>query len=151
MPSVTTQQCAHEILEVVPLIMRDIRTQMRSRRTNDLTVPQFRTLTYIDHNPEASLSNVSTHLGIALPSTSKLVDELVKKELITRQDHPEDRRRVQLTLTNKGLSILDASRQGALEVLSEKIAFLSVEERETIALAMQTLRLVFTANKANTN
>ncbi|XHH10262.1 MAG: MarR family winged helix-turn-helix transcriptional regulator [Candidatus Bathyarchaeia archaeon] len=146
MVATTTQQCAHEILEVVPLIMRDIRNQMRNRRTNEFTVPQFRTLTYIDIHKHASLSDVSTHLGITLSSTSKIVDDLVKKEFITRQEYPVDRRRVQLELTSKGLSILAASRQGALEVLSEKIADLSVTEQATITSAMQILRSVFTVN-----
>lgn len=151
MAALTNQKCAHEILEVVPLIMRDIRSQMRSRRTHDLTVPQFRTLTFIDRNPEASLSDVSNHLGISLPSTSKLVDDLFKKELVTRKDRPEDRRRIQLALTSRGLSILEASRQGALEVLSEKTARLTDNERAIITAAMQTLRLVFTTDKADSN
>jgi DNA-binding MarR family transcriptional regulator len=149
MAAITTQQCAQEILDVVPVIMRDIRTQMRSRKTHDLTVPQFRTLTYVNRNTEASLSNVSNHLGIALPSTSKLVDDLLKKGLLTREEHPVDRRRLKLALTSKGLSILEASRKGALEVLSEKIAGLNATERANIAAAMQTLRLVFTNNETN--
>lgn len=49
--TVSLEECAHEILEVVLLIMRDIRTEFRRRRTFDLSVPQFRTLTFIDHQP----------------------------------------------------------------------------------------------------
>ena len=60
----TTEECARELLEVVPLVMRDIRTQMRSERTPDLTVPQFRTMLFIDRNMGASLSEVAEHIGI---------------------------------------------------------------------------------------
>ena len=40
----TTDECAHAILEVAPAIMRTIRTEMRSHRTPDLSIPQFRAL-----------------------------------------------------------------------------------------------------------
>ena len=39
---ISPDDCAREVLEVVPLIMRAIRTDMRSHRTPDLSVPQFR-------------------------------------------------------------------------------------------------------------
>jgi MarR family transcriptional regulator for hemolysin len=146
--AISTQECAHELLETVPLIMRDIRSQMRNRRRPDLTVPQFRTLSYINRNPDASLSDVANHLGLALPSTSKLVDELFKKGLITREEHTQDRRRVKLAVTSRGISILEASRQGTLVSLSEKLASLNVDDRAAIVSAMRTLRVVFAAEKA---
>ncbi len=148
MKAVTTEECAREILDTIPLIMRDIRAQMRNRRTHDLTVPQFRALAFVDRNSGASLSDVSNHLGLALPSTSKLVDDLLKKSLLTREEQPTDRRRVKLAVTRRGLSILEISRKGTLEALSEKIEGVNADERANIASALQTLRLVFTDNKS---
>jgi hypothetical protein len=44
---VSIEDCARTILDVTPLIMQSIRSEMRSNRTPDLSVPQFRTLIYI--------------------------------------------------------------------------------------------------------
>ena len=44
--SSTVEEAARELLEVVPITMREIRSEMRSRRLPDLTV-QFRPLTFI--------------------------------------------------------------------------------------------------------
>ncbi len=145
--TVTTEECARELLEVVPLVMRDIRSQMRSRRTPDLTVPQFRTLSFVNRNAGSSLSDVADHIGITLPSTSKLVDALLKKGLITRDEHPKDRRRVQLVVTSRGQAILETSRKGTLSSLSEKLSSINADDRATIIKAMQTMRSVFKENK----
>jgi MarR family transcriptional regulator for hemolysin len=139
----TPEECAQELLEVVPTVMTHIRTQMRSRRTPDLTIPQFRTLVFVERNTDASLSDVAEHLGLTLPSTSKLVDDLLKNGLMTREEHPVDRRRIKLAVTSQGLKILEVSRKGTLAYLAEKLGDTSVDELEAIVKAAQALRLVF--------
>ncbi len=79
--------CAQEILDVVPVVMRSIRAEMRRHRTADLSVPQFRTLAFIDRNADASLSDVAEHIGLTLPSMSKIVEGLVVRKFVTRQTH----------------------------------------------------------------
>jgi DNA-binding MarR family transcriptional regulator len=137
------EECARELLDVVPLIMRDIRTQMRRRRTPDLTVPQFRTLLFVSRNAGASLSEVADHIGLALSSTSKLVDDLIRGGLMTRQEQSSDRRRVSLVVTPRGATLLEVSRKGTLEYLAEKLEGISGAERETILKAIKGLRCVF--------
>jgi len=123
--------------------MRDIRTEMRSRRTAELNVPQFRTLLFVSRNTGSSLSQVADHIGLTLPSTSKLVDDLIKGDLMTRQEHTADRRRVSLAVTARGLTLLEASRKGTLAYLADKLEGISGAERETILKAMKALRNVF--------
>ena len=136
--------CAQEILEVVPIVMRTIRAEMRRHRTADLSVPQFRTLAFIDRNVDASLSDVAEHIGLTLPSMSKIVDGLVTRRLVTRQTHPADRRRMTLALTARGQTAWQSSRAATRACLAEDLAALSGRQRETIAQAMEILRPVFT-------
>jgi len=140
---VASDEAARELLEVVPVIMKDIRSEMRSRRPPDLTVPQFRTLAFVDRNKGTSLSAVANHMGLTLPSTSRLVDGLIARGMLTREDNPADRRRVKLGVTNHGLTILETSRRGTLTYLADKIASLSAEDREVIIKATKALRSVF--------
>ena len=136
--------CAQEVLEVVPLVMRAIRAEMRHHRTADLSVPQFRALAFINGHVDASLSDVAEHIGLTLPSMSKIVDGLVARKLVTRQTAPEDRRRMTLALTARGQSALQASREATRACLAEDLARLTERERETIKQAMCSLRPVFT-------
>jgi DNA-binding MarR family transcriptional regulator len=137
--------CAQEILEVVPVVMRTIRAELRRHRTADLSIPQFRTLAFIDRSVDASLSDVAEHIGLTLPSMSKIVDGLVTRKLVTRHTHPVDRRRMTLALTARGLTALQTSRAATRACLAEDLAALSDCQRETIVQAMGILRPVFTS------
>ena len=137
--------CAQEILEVVPVVMRTIRAELRRHRTADLSIPQFRTLAFIDRNADASLSDVAEHIGLTLPSMSKIVDGLVTRKLVTRQTARDDRRRMTLALTTRGQTALQLSREATRACLAEDLAALSDRQRTTIAQAMEILRPVFTA------
>jgi DNA-binding MarR family transcriptional regulator len=44
-------------------------------------------------------------MGKTLPSASRLVDGLIGRGLMSREEHPVDRRRVRLAITHRGLSI----------------------------------------------
>jgi hypothetical protein len=46
-PTLTPELCAQEVMETVPLVMRFIRKEMRSRRAPSLSVPQLRVLTFL--------------------------------------------------------------------------------------------------------
>lgn len=137
------EECAKELLELVPLIMRDIRCEMRSRRTAELAVPQFRTMIFVDQNKGASLSEAADHIGLTLPSMSKMVDNLTRSGLMTREEHPKDRRRVKLAITSRGLKILETSKKGTIKYLAEKLNGVSPKDLETIAKAVKAMRPIF--------
>jgi len=135
--------CAHELMDTAPRIMQTIRVEMRRGRGSDISIPQFRTLAFIQRNPDSSLSSLAEHLGLTLPSVSKLVDGLVKQKLIVRQESKTDRRRLTLGLTSIGLSIVKTARANAQANLAKKLASLSSPELDTIYQAMQSLRPIF--------
>jgi DNA-binding MarR family transcriptional regulator len=138
--------CAHELMDIAPKIMQSIRIEMRRGRGADLSIPQFRTLRFIQRNPDSSLSNLADHLGLTLPSVSKLVDGLVKQELVSRQSSTADRRRLTLGLTQSGEAIVNSARDSALANLAKILSCLSNEELKTIHQAMQLLHPLFVSN-----
>jgi DNA-binding MarR family transcriptional regulator len=143
MPSISLDECARQVLETVPLVMRTVRAEMRRHRAADLSVPQFRTLTFLSRQAGASLSQVAEHIGLTLPSMSSLVEGLVERKLILRNPHSVDRRRVTLTLTARGQSVLEAAHGATQAALAEKLAALSAQDRTIVVQAMQALRPLF--------
>ena len=144
--TLSPEEAARQLLEVIPVVMREIRSEMRSRRSPDLTIPQFRTLSFISRNVGSSLLDVANHLGLTPPSTSRIVDGLIYRKMMTREDHPDDRRRIKLTVTNLGEKILETSRQDALTYLSTKLSNIDTEDREAIIKAMNILQPIFTSD-----
>ncbi len=134
---------ARQVLDVVPLIMCAIRREMRSHRSADISVPQFRTLAFLNEHEGASLSDAAEFIGLTLPSMSKLVDGLVTRGLVTRQTHPGDRRRMTLTLTGAGQEFHQSARQATQDCLARRLALLSDSDRAAVMRAMEALCLVF--------
>jgi DNA-binding MarR family transcriptional regulator len=135
--------CTRELMDTAPQIMQAIRVEMRRGRGSDISIPQFRTLAFIQRNPDSSLSSLADHLGLTLPSVSKLVDGLVKQGLITRQESTTDRRCLTLMLTDVGASIVNSARTDAQANLAKKLDCLSDSDLQKIYAAMQLLRPIF--------
>jgi len=137
------RDCAAELLEVVPLMMRVIRAKVRAHSSPELSVPQFRALAFLGRNEGAMLGDVATFLVLTLSATSKLVDGLVTAGLVARDSDPLDRRKIVLTLTASGQRKFAAVRQATADFLTERVAEVSVEERACITEAMRILRGIF--------
>ena len=140
---VSNRKASQEVLEMVPVVMRVIRREVRRHRQFDLSVPQFRALAFLEFFPGATLSDTAEHVGLTLPGMSRLIDGLVERALIERIVSRGDRRRVELTLTATGKAILADARRLAQEKLAEFLAPLSARENTLVIDAMRILRTVF--------
>ena len=143
--SANAADCAQAILEVVPLVMRTIRTEMRRYRGPELAVPHFRVLAYLNGNEGASLSDLAEHLGLRLPSMSTLVAGLVERNLVARGPSAVDRRRITLGLTARGRSTLAAAREATQKRLAERLEPLPAGELDGLTAALEKLRSIFAA------
>ncbi len=137
------EECAREILDAVPLAMRTIRTQLRRHSGSSLSVPQFRTLLFINRNSGTSISEAADHIGLTLPSMSTLVDGLVARSFVLRRVREDDRRRTTLMLTQRGDEALRSARSGAQAYLTERLKPLPDAQLVTILRAMRLLIRVF--------
>lgn len=136
--------CAAEVLAVAPLLMRFLRSHMRQGRGAGLSVPQFRTLIFVNRRPGTALAPVAEHIGISLAAASRLVTHLVRRRLLTRHAHPDDRRQVALSLTARGQALFDSAWEGARAAVARQLAPLPGDELQDIAAALRTLRPRFT-------
>lgn len=140
---------AAALMEVAPLVMREIRTRMRQSRGACLSVPQFRALGYVRRHPDCSLTEVADHLGLSVPATSRLVDALVVAGLTLRATSASDRRFVTLRLSAEGERIQAEARSAALKSLAARLAPLEPAQRAAIAQALEPLRRAFAESPAD--
>jgi DNA-binding MarR family transcriptional regulator len=139
----STDAVARELLDVIPGIMRTIRTEMRSHRANDLTVPVFRSLMFLERQPGVSLQELASHLGLTSPSTCKIVDGLVDHSMVKRQHSNTDRRKITLALTPEGQHVLEDARTNTQARLADRLGSLSAEQCQTVFQAMKILQPLF--------
>lgn len=136
-------ECARAVLETVPVMMQGVGSHLRARTGVNLSIPQFRALTFLHRHEGASISDVAGHLEIALPSVSRLIDGLVARDMVRRHPDADDRRRVTLALTASGRGALDAAQQVAQDYLAAALARLTPSGRAIVAHAMRALQGAF--------
>lgn len=80
-----------------------------------ITFPQLRILFLVRRDPGTDLRTLAERLDVGTSAASQQVDRLVDRGLLRRSEDPDDRRRIQLALTDKGedavASISSASRE----------------------------------------
>jgi DNA-binding MarR family transcriptional regulator len=140
-------ESARQILEAIPMVMAAIRTEIRSHRGSELSMPQFRVLIFLNRHEGASLSDIAEHLGLTLPSMSKMIDGLVARNMVTRQMDTEDRRRVILAPTDLGRTTMQSAYQATESRLAERLVVLPASERRIIIKAMQILASIFVSGQ----
>ena len=134
---------AREVLDAVPTVMRFIRTEMRGHRALGLSVPQFRSLVYIERTGGTSLGGVAEYLGLTPPSACKLIDGLVGRGMVTRRESEEDRRRLTLEITPEGARAVAGARGETQKSLSRILGSLGDEELQWVTHAMSALKRAF--------
>lgn len=135
--------CARELLEVMPLVMQDLRRTMRSHSAPDLRVPELRSLAFLRHNPGSNLTDLAEYIGVSLPSMSKLVDTLTYRGYIDRKPDPGDRRRVRLGLTESGQAVLSSAREAVKRAFAQRLAKLAPAELDSVTRGLELLHQLF--------
>jgi len=120
--------------------MQTLRVEMRAGRPAELTVPQFRSLVFYEKHPRAPLAAAAEHLGLGMPSASKVVESLVVRGLLKRTPNSRDRRRVNVALTPAGEDVLSRSRAAATAVFTKRLAGLSPLELDVLFAVLGRLQ-----------
>lgn len=110
-------------------LRREVEEQLKPM---GLTHTQWSALGIIHHFPGITSSELELILMIERPSVTSLVNGLVKKRLVIRQDHPNDARYKQIFLTDEGKKLADQTQHFAQIVEDRVKAGMSPEEFETL-------------------
>ncbi len=121
-----------------------IRGNLRALVTErfDITIEQFHVLRHI-HQGIVSVSDLAAERSISRSAVSQTVDTLVGKGLVLRRDNPDDRRFLQLALTEEGEQLLQSIFQQNRAWMRAQMSSLAPEELESIIQGIAALRKAF--------
>jgi DNA-binding MarR family transcriptional regulator len=138
------QQTIDRFWESFPPTWNRIRTNVRGIAAEKfgITVEQFHILRHI-RKGYGSVSELAEAKGISRPAISQAVELLVSKGLVTRRQNAEDRRFVQLELTENGEELLSAIFRENRTWMEEKLSTLAPEQMTQIIAALDLLKTVF--------
>lgn len=114
--------------------------RLRSQRVDTtLGVTQLAALATLDRIGAMTPRELAEHEKVQPPSMTRVIGELERRKLVTRNPHPDDGRQVILILTEQGLSALKAERRRREEWLTKRLRELTPQERETLRAAAPIL------------
>jgi len=98
----------------------------------NVNTAQCHTLVEIGRKSDSMLKDLAATLRIDVSTASKIVEELVKKDLVTREPSKSDRRSIQLNLSDKGKQIFHQIEKDMDYIFNEIIEFIDPTERDTV-------------------
>jgi DNA-binding MarR family transcriptional regulator len=85
----------------------------------NLSFSQVAALHIIDREGVVNVNDISTSLNLSMSATSRMIDELVKKDLIERKEDQENRRAKTLSLTTSGKKFMDTLSIERVKIIEE--------------------------------
>ncbi len=105
----------------------------------DITIDQWLVLNCLSKNKNISQNKLAELIFKDVTSVTRIIDLLVKKEYVIRSFHSSDRRRFNLTITEKGDAIIRQASQIVNENRSTALENISAEEVKQADLILQKL------------
>lgn len=106
----------------------------------DVTLPQYRALVLLAYTGERRTVDLANDLGVNSSTATRLVDRLVRRGLVDRDVHPDDRRATQVQITAAGRAVVEAvmhHRRAEVRRILRKVA---PEKRRAIVDSLDALR-----------
>jgi DNA-binding MarR family transcriptional regulator len=133
-----------DLLSVPPLIFRFLRKRLiKSTLADidaDIKLPHFEIMTVLKDEGTLHVAKIGEKLQIAKAQMTHLIDKLFELDLVARQIDVNDRRTLNITLTEKGSRMLEEHENAMLNAVKEKMSSLSGEELESLSISLRNLR-----------
>jgi len=111
----------------------------RSIKRTELGDSDFRVLEALLHKGPLPVNTIGPKVWLTPGSISVAVDRLVKKGLVSRKDHPDDRRVREVELTAKGRALITLGFREHAAAIETAVSVLSKNERLTLLRLLKKL------------
>jgi len=111
----------------------------RSIKRTELGDSDFRVLEALLHKGPLPVNTIGPKVWLTPGSISVAVDRLVKKGLVSRKDHPNDRRVRQVELTAKGRALITRGFREHAAAMENAVSVLSKNERLALLRLLKKL------------
>ncbi|MBI4495085.1 MAG: MarR family transcriptional regulator [Chloroflexi bacterium] len=102
-----------------------------------VTAAQAYTLLALPEATPATMNELSQAMGLANSTMTRMVDHLVKKDLVGRRPDDEDRRVVRVALTARGQELRRALEEAQQELVGQVLEDIEPRQRSGILSALE--------------
>ena len=129
---------AENLISIHPLLYKSISKPLRTKTS--VTPAGMFVLGRLKRHGMLSMSDIGKYLAMPKPHITVIVDRLIEEGYVKRQSDPNDRRMVNILITENGLRDFEQIKLVVSETLKSKLLLLSDEELEILATASQQVK-----------
>ena len=115
----------------------------------DLTTPQMKVVLLLFLNGPTNMSALASELGVSLATTTGVVDRLVERNMLTRDELKEDRRVVLCRLSEEGHAVVNRVWTSARNRVREMLEAVPTSKLSLIEEALRSLMPTSSAELAD--
>ena len=108
-------------------------------KLKDLSKNQPMVIKIIGMEGEVMPSTIGKYTGMEKSSLTRMVDDLEKKGVVSRKTDPDDRRKVLVSLTEKGLKYYNSLKEIEAEMADEILKFVDEKDIEDFVQSLETM------------
>jgi DNA-binding MarR family transcriptional regulator len=132
---------ARRLAAPLQTVMEEARSvdKRRAAARADLSWQEIRVLRAVEREDCCVMSGLADAICLSLSSVTGLIDRLVAKKLVRRDRSSEDRRVVQVELTEQGRALREKTMEGPMETARGLLKGLTPEEQDTLLALMRKI------------
>jgi DNA-binding MarR family transcriptional regulator len=123
-------------------LMRAVRRLRAEKSDADLSDGQYSVLAMLEREGPKTPREIAAHERVQPPSMTRTLTALLELGLVTRTEHPSDRRQVLIAITEPGARTVRETRRRRDAWLARRLAALPSDERAVLARAAEILRRI---------
>jgi DNA-binding MarR family transcriptional regulator len=97
-----------------------------------VSLPQMQAMRYIWLHPRVLMGDLAAGLSVSYPSATNMVNRLERQQLVERVVNPQDRREVEVQLTERGRQLAERVEQERISRMREVLSRMSEQERAAL-------------------
>jgi DNA-binding MarR family transcriptional regulator len=105
----------------------------------EVTLTQYRSLVVLASRGPQTMAELAEAVSVTPPTASRLCDRLVKKGLVRRRTDRNDRRQVQIALTQMGRDLVNAVTTRRRQEIADLLAAVPIKTQRSVVVALSQL------------
>jgi DNA-binding MarR family transcriptional regulator len=131
------------LFSIFPLFQKKFMKPDQCLAQGDLSHSHFQIIFILNEFGILPVSEIGKKLMISPPNMTPLIDKLISEGLVKRLPSEEDRRIININLTDNGRKILVDHQKTMMNHLKDRLSSLSDEDLVQLAASLENIKRVF--------
>lgn len=145
--SITITEFADKINDVVPVMMKEFsRRNFAELYKGKITLPQFLILGFLHNNGDSKMCGIAKFMSVSTAAMTGMVDRLERYGYVKREHEPQDRRIINVNLTQKGLELVRKINHERRHMIIDVFGRVSEQDRADYLRVLMKIKEILSKN-----